>query len=164
VPSLSRRSLVLRSLGVDPLLHPASVPVRRRTQAGERVHVYLDVSGSVDRIRGALYGAVLDVRERVHPRIHLFSTKVADVTLGELRRGKCESTGGTDIGCVAGHMQAHRVRRALIVTDGFVGPPRGAHHETLSRARLAVGYVGENVNERDLAGVADYGRRVPLGG
>ena len=46
----------------------------------QRVHVYVDVSGSVDAIRGALYGAVLDFREQVHPVVHLFSTKVADVT------------------------------------------------------------------------------------
>jgi hypothetical protein len=126
------------------------------------VHVYLDVSGSVDGIRDALYGAVLDLRDRVHDRVHLFSTEVVDVSLEELRRGACRSTGGTDIGCVARHVEVQRVRRALIVTDGFTGVPRGSDRTALERARLAVAWVGPNVNDRDLAEVADVARRVPL--
>ncbi len=164
LPSFNRRSIVLRALGVEPLLHPALVATQRPVPSGERVHIYLDVSGSVEGVRNALYGAVLDVRERVHPQVHLFSTKVADVSLGELREGKCATTGGTDIGCVAEHMKTNRVRRALIVTDGFVGRPVGSHEATLAQARLAIGYVGDAVNESDLVEVANYGRRVPLGG
>lgn len=57
----------------------------------------------------------------VFPKIHLFSTKVSDSTVAELRAGKRLSTGGTDIACVAEHMQRHQVRRAVLVTDGFVG-------------------------------------------
>jgi hypothetical protein len=57
--------------------------------------------------------------------VHLFSTQVADISLGELRAGVCKSTGGTNIACVAAHMEANRVRRTLIVTDGWVGKPCG---------------------------------------
>ena len=102
-----------------------------------------------------LYGAVLDCEELVFPTIHLFSDQVADITVGELRRGTCRTTGGTDIACVASHMLRNEVRRAVLVTDGWVGLPSGQHKETLATARLAVAYLGA-VNELDLASVADY--------
>ena len=103
-----------------------------RFRAGQRVHVYLDVSGSMEAVKNALYGAVLDCQAFVHPTVHLFSTEVADISLAELRRGVCKSTGGTDIACVAAHMAANRVRRALLVTDGWVGKPHGQHLRTLA--------------------------------
>lgn len=163
IPGLGRRSMVLRALGHDPLLHPGWAAWRRSVPSGERVHVYIDVSGSMDSVKGALYGAVLDCETLVHRTVHLFSTKIADITLAQLRRGVCRSTGGTDIDCVAGHMAAHRIRRALIITDGWVGTPRGAHHVTLAGARLAVAYLGPRVNRADLAAVADHTAALSLG-
>src|SRR3546814_4048746 len=99
---MARRSMILRALGEDPLLHPGEVAWRRKAPSGERVHVYLDVSGSMDAVKGALYGAVLDCEMLVHPVVHLFSSRVADISLAELRRGVCKSTGGTDIACEIG--------------------------------------------------------------
>ena len=163
IPAFDRRTTVLRALGHPPLLHDAAVPVRRRARSGERVHIYVDVSGSMDAVKGPLYGAVLDCRHDVHPSIHLFSTRVADVSLGELRRGVCRSTGGTDIACVAEHMERTRIRRALIITDGYVGQPRGAHLATLSRAMLAVAYYGTAVCDTDLAAVAACIATLPIG-
>jgi hypothetical protein len=123
IPTLGRRTSVLRALGYEPLLHTGPVAWRRQVPAGQRVHVYLDVSGSMDGVKNALYGAILDSQAYVHPTVHLFSTEVADVSLSELRAGVCKSTGGTNIVCVATHMEANRVRRGLIVTDGWVGKP-----------------------------------------
>ena len=163
IPCLGRRSVVLRSLGVEPLLHANQVPWRHSVRSGERVHVYLDVSGSMDSVKGPLYGAVLDCQSLVHPAVHLFSTKVADVSLAEMRRGVCKSDGGTDIDCVATHMAANRVRRALLVTDGWVGIPEGAHQRTLSEASLAVAYLGSNVNRTDLKAVANHTANLFLG-
>jgi hypothetical protein len=155
IPALDRRSAVLRALGHQPLLHYGAVPWRRVIRAGG-VHVYMDVSGSMEPVKNALYGAVLDCREHVHGTIHLFSTAIADISLDELRRGISRSTGGTDIACVARHMSKHRIRRALILTDGWVGAPRGAHRDTLAKAKLAVAYLGATCNMTDLASVADY--------
>ena len=123
---------------------------------GDRVHVYVDVSGSMKHILQELYGAILDCIDLVEPIVHLFSTKIADVTLTELRAGKCASTGGTDIRCVADHITRHRIRRALLITDGYVGTPHGEHHDTLAKARIAVAYLGANVHEQDLAAVANH--------
>ena len=64
----------------------------------------------MDAVKGPLYAAVLDCEALVERTVHLFSTRVADVSLAELRRGVCKTTGGTDIGCVAAHMPP-RIRR-----------------------------------------------------
>ena len=156
IPIFDRRSVVLQGLGVEPLLHRGFVSVRRRTPVGERVHVYLDVSGSMDGVKGALYGAILDCKEFVDPTVHLFSTEVSDISLDEVRRGIVRSTGGTDIACVADHLAKYRIRRACIITDGWVGSPAGHHLETLARTKLAVAYIGDGVNTDDLAQVANH--------
>ena len=156
IPTLGRRTSVLRALGFEPLLHAGNVPWRRRIPAGERVHVYLDVSGSMDGVKNALYGAILDCEACIHPTVHLFSTEVADIDLAGLRAGICKTTGGTAIACVAEHMEAKRIRRALIVTDGWVGKPRGRHLQTLSAATLAVALLGASTNTVDLSAVADF--------
>jgi len=163
VPSLSRRSMVLHAIGVAPLLHTGTVAWRHPVRQGARVHVYLDVSGSMDDVLRELYGAVLDCADHVHSTIHLFSSKVADVSLSDLRRGVCHSTGGTEIACVAEHMREHGVRRAVLVTDGWVGIPRGGHLEALSQVRLGVAYLGEQSNQTDLQAVATHTVVLPQG-
>ena len=128
------------------------------------MHVYIDVSGSMQDLKDALYGAVLDCRDYVCPQVHLFSTQVADISLHDLDRGICRSTGGTDIACVAEHMATHRVRRALLLTDGWVGSPSGQHRSVLGDARLAVAFAGDNVNVDDLRAVIDFSETLPAGG
>jgi hypothetical protein len=120
-----RRTTVMRAMGHEPLLQPIATSRPRRIPASDKVHVYVDVSGSVTGFTGMLYGAVLDCREYVHPTVHLFSTMIADVTLAELRDGVSRTTGGTNLDCVAQHMLDHDVRRAVMLTDGIVGnlPP-----------------------------------------
>jgi hypothetical protein len=147
---------VLRALGHPPLLHQGENQWRRPWRRGERVHVYLDVSGSMDPVKGALYGAALDCAELLHPAIHLFSNQVTDIGLAELRRGVCRTTGGTDIACVAEHMAAHRVRRAVLITDGWVGQAKGQHRDTLARARIGVALLGHAVHRDDLEAVTDH--------
>lgn len=138
VPRSDRRSVVTRALGGRTLLHRCDVPMRRVVPKGLRVHVYVDVSGSIGSLVGPLYAAVLTCREVVHPVIHLFSTIVADVTLDDLRRGVCKTTGGTCIECVAQHMSRNRVRRAVLVTDGIVGTPSAAAAAVLNSSLIGV--------------------------
>ncbi|MBT5266883.1 MAG: hypothetical protein HOL85_18745, partial [Rhodospirillaceae bacterium] len=155
VPILDRRSIVMRSLGVQPLLYSGAATQRRRTDAGDRVHVYVDVSGSMTGIIGAVYGAIHDCLEWVHPVIHLFSDSVSDANPREISNGIVRSTGGTDIVCVASHMDVNKVRRACIITDGWVGKPTGGHFETLAQAKLGVALIGDSVNPSDLSEVAN---------
>ena len=162
IPQLDRRALVQRALGYAPLLYRAQLPMRRVLPAGERVHVYLDVSGSIAGIKGMLYGAVLDCRADVHPTIHLFSAAIADVSLAELSRGVCRSTGGTDVRCIAEHIQRHRVKRALIITDGYVGTPSRTLCETLARTVIAVAYT-PSFSTYDLAPFTNFSATLPIG-
>jgi hypothetical protein len=73
-----------------------------------------------------------------------------------LRNGVRITTGGTDIDCVAKHIDSHKVHRALLITDGWVGKPIGRHHEVLHRTKLAVAYMGDSTNAADLATVANF--------
>ena len=156
IPLPSRRGTVLRALGTTPMLHPATLEVSRRRPQGARVHVYVDVSGSVAPLIGALYSAVLRAQRWVHPVVHLFSTRVENVTLAQLRRGACRTTNGTSIECVAEHIRANGVQRAAIITDGWVGRPRGRDRDTLRAVRLGIALTPDGSNDRDLAGVVDH--------
>lgn len=120
------------------------------------MHVYADVSGSMNELKAVLYGTILGCREFVHPRIHLFSTEVVDVTVNQLRKGECRSTGGTDIACVADHMRRNKVRRAVILTDGFVGVPSGMDKSTLSQAVLGVALTPGSRTRGDLQEVTNH--------
>jgi len=164
IPSLDRRTLVLRALGCEPLLHGSTIDSAHRVPRGDRVHVYIDVSGSMEELREAVYGAVVDCAAFVHRRVHLFSTAVVDLGLPDLRRGMCATTGGTDIACVAAHLRTHDIHRAVIITDGWVGVPSGGDHATLSRTRLGVCYIGGTSNVNDLAGVAHVTAHLATGG
>lgn len=155
VPSWDRRALVAAGLGWQPLLYAAGLTTRRRRPTGHRVHVYLDVSGSIGPLVGPLYGAVLACGDLVHPVVHLFSTAVSDARLPELTRGVCRSTGGTDIACVAAHIKAQGVRRAVLVTDGFVGRPGLEHAQVLRAIRLGVALTPGPSTRADLEGLAD---------
>jgi hypothetical protein len=145
LPSRARRDVVLGLLGSPLLLHEQAVELPARVRAGERVHVYLDVSGSVAPVVSVLAAAVRDCSAFVHPVIHAFSTVVADASIADLASGRFRTTGGTDIACVAEHARANGVRRAVIVTDGFVGTPVGAAADTLAGMRLAAAYTSHNV-------------------
>ena len=149
IPTHDRRAIVLRALGVPPALYTHEIPWPGR-QAVQPVHVYLDVSGSIAGLKGALYGAVNDCRPLVHSTIHLFSTAVHDITFDELRRGVCRSTGGTSIECVAAHIRARGVRRAVIVTDGFVGVAGETAGQSLRAAHLGVALTPGIHHRRDL--------------
>ena len=136
---LRRADFVRQALGVPSLLHPerlmAPGVVRR-----DQVHVYLDVSGSMDAALPALYATLSSLSGLLHPKVHLFSTRIDDIDLRQLARGVRVTTGGTDIAPVTRHAIKHRVRRALFVTDGWVGKVPDEHARELAErgARFAV--------------------------
>jgi hypothetical protein len=144
MPSRARRDVVMGLLGSPILLNEGSVATRGVTRAGERVHVYLDVSGSVAGLVGVLSAAILDCSAFVHPVVHAFSTTVSDCSIADLRAGRFRTTGGTDVACIAEHARSNGVRRAVLLTDGYVGRPVGLHATTLAGMRIAVAYTGNH--------------------
>ncbi|MFO1540940.1 MAG: hypothetical protein ACKOTZ_10960 [Chloroflexota bacterium] len=131
----SRRDVVAGLLGSPILLHEHAVTDRERIPVTQRVHVYLDVSGSVYALLPALMASIRDCAAFVHPVVHAFSTAVVDHSFADLRLGRIRSTGGTDIACVVAHAREHRIRRAVIVSDGVVGRPSRADAATLAAMR-----------------------------
>jgi hypothetical protein len=120
VPDLrDRRAAVIRGLGRPALLNVGEIAVTRRGRG--RADVYLDVSGSVDTMLPALYGALRTLRAWVAPDVHLFSTGIATVSLDRLCAGQVQTTGGTDLACVLAHIAERRPKKALVITDGYVG-------------------------------------------
>jgi len=135
-----RRAAVRAACGQSPLLYQARMeaPGLRRV---ERTHVYVDVSGSMAAVLPLLYGALVPLLGYLHPQVHLFSTLVRDINPKELRSGRVSSTWGTEIACVTGHLLEQGVRRALILTDGWVGTPPSSHLKDLRERRARVGVV-----------------------
>ena len=130
----TRQDFVRQALGVATLLHPERL-VARRAVFRERIHVYLDVSGSMDAVLPGLYATLASLSRFLHPQLHLFSTRIDDIDLADLRRGLRVTTGGTDISPVTRHAVRHEVRRALFVTDGWVGKVPVEHAHVLSRRK-----------------------------
>ena len=80
----------------------------------------------------------------------------------ELERGLLRTGGGTSIECIARHIEAEQIRRALILTDGHVGYPSAETARTLSKTRLAVAWVGESPSNSDLGRFAGRSMRLAL--
>ena len=72
-----------------------------------------------------LLGLLLPYVAKGDALIFQFSTQVAPLSLADLRRGRLNTTGGTDINCVLAHiLQAEpKVERMLLLTDGATGAP-----------------------------------------
>jgi hypothetical protein len=128
---------VRAAVGLPVLLHRAELAGPTLARA-ERVHVYLDVSGSMTLLIPAIYAALRPFLGLRHERVHLFSTEVCDVALQELARGRVWGTGGTAIDCVSEHLLEQRITRALIITDGWVGDVPPADLRRIKRRRVRV--------------------------
>ncbi len=153
IPHKDRRATVQRLMGGQPMLYgsPSTTTALRAT---ERIHVYLDVSYSMDEVVAALYGAMRTCEQWMHREVHLFSTTVSDLSFKQLKQGVIVSGGGTNINCVAQHVQAHRVKRALLLTDGYVGELSDKAKDVFRGMALVVGLAGISSTPQHLAGIA----------
>jgi hypothetical protein len=114
---VDRRAAVYELLGSEPLAYRAE-SWARSSRVYEPIHVYVDVSGSMDHLLPLIYAALRPLLPLIHKKIHLFSTVIRDVRPAAIHRGISETTQGTDLGCVLGHILNNRIRRALLITDG----------------------------------------------
>lgn len=127
-----RHAVVARAYGLDPMLYRRA-SLRRGPRAG-RARVFLDVSASMQEYVPLLYGALVSLRPFVHPELLLFSTRVAPLNMAKLAEGKFLTTGGTDIECVLKHVHARRIRKALVITDGYVGRPGSGQAQAIRQS------------------------------
>ncbi len=135
-------------------------PATTRARVHERLaaaHVYVDVSGSMTALLPHLLGLLLPYVIRREAEVYQFSTEVAPFPLAELRSGSIRSTFGTSIVCVLEHMlEAPQLRRALVLTDGYVGPAPGNLTGELAQRDIEVNVVlpHESPWARDLEPIA----------
>ncbi|MBI5491260.1 MAG: hypothetical protein HY905_28275 [Deltaproteobacteria bacterium] len=125
-----RREAAFLALGYWPAFWRAASIAPE--ESCERVHVYLDVSGSTQEYQRLLYGLTLRLGDEIGSPVYLFSNAVEPVTLGELEAGQRRTTGGTDFDCVIAHALDRNFTRVVVVTDGM-GPLGDA---LVARARI----------------------------
>jgi hypothetical protein len=53
-------------------------------------------------------------------------------------------------------MRDHRVHRAVIITDGYVGTPGATSRATLESCRIGVALTGPSITRKDLGAFADH--------
>ena len=116
-----RRAQVLAQFGTSSLLQ------RHRLQETdflirERIHLYLDVSGSVAGYLPQLYGALQSFVHHFQPVVHLFSYKVRHRPIAALHLGEVVADQGTSLQAVVDHRSRLPHAPALIVTDGISEP------------------------------------------
>lgn len=132
-----RKAWLREAWGDAVPMHRTDLPGRTLTRRGQ-VHVYLDVSGSMEGVIRPLYAALASLTPWLAPQVQLFSTRIAGIPIAGLRRGQVLTTGGTHIDCVTGHILGQKVERALIVTDGWVGRVSGEHAQALKQRRVRI--------------------------
>ena len=130
-------------LGVAGLLWNQHGPVSQlRHELEPPAHVYLDVSGSMGSLLPRLLGLLVPYVQSGRAEVFQFSTRVEPLPLARLRGGELTTTYGTGIACVLEHAFADpRLRRAVILTDGYTGAAADGHRARLDERRLALHVV-----------------------
>jgi hypothetical protein len=119
IPSFGRRETYMLQAGMNPVFYTCSTRVMDRTEEG--VHLYLDVSGSMDELVPFWLSLIHQLKDQIGPQIWGFSNKVFKTTMKEVAAGQFQTTYGTDLDCVARHALEKRFKKILVVTDGQLG-------------------------------------------
>lgn len=115
-----------RSLGAPSTLW--SQPGKTRARVPDvpgKAYIYLDVSGSMSQVLPYLMGLLVPYVVNAQAEVFQFSTMIQPMPFENLKTGQVRTTGGTNINCVMQHLLADesRVRKALVLTDGYTGYP-----------------------------------------
>lgn len=117
VPHIGRREAFLLAAGYYPAFYRALMPAIDDDH--RRVHLYVDVSGSVEPYLSDLFGLIAHLGDWLGPQVYAFSNEVVPLDLEAVRRGEYRTTWGTDFDCIARHALEHKFRRILVMTDGY---------------------------------------------
>ena len=140
------RVRMARTLGAPAPMLFSGVLLERRPDP-VRVTIYVDVSGSMNRVLPYLWRALLSLRREIHPTLFWFSNRVVPASDHDLDRGQLPTTGGTEIGAVITHAMQHLPQgtAALVLTDGYLEPVPAARSAALKLAGISLhlGVVGD---------------------
>jgi hypothetical protein len=136
-----------RMLGAQSTLWAQPGEIKARIpERPSKAYVYLDVSGSMNYILPYLLGLLLPYVYKGRAEVFQFSTEIAAMSLADLRNGKINTTGGTNINCVLEHVLkvVPKVERVLLLTDGMTGAPTTQLAQSLSEHNLRMNVVLPN--------------------
>lgn len=115
--SPSRRDIARMVItGQMPVMWSVSKTRQSKKEVG--VAIYLDVSGSVQSYLPKIIRMIVSMKREIE-LVYGFSTEVKDHTMSDLKRGKIDTTGGTDFDCVAKHILEKEYSKCIIITDGY---------------------------------------------
>lgn len=89
----------------------------------QRLHVYLDVSGSFHLQLPQVIAVLRELEPWLGPHLWQFSTEVSPLSPADLRAGRFASTCGTSLAAVITHAAERRFRRILVISDGRFETP-----------------------------------------
>lgn len=121
IPFYARKQITLITGGYYPLFFPGrffSRDIENRFSA-----VYIDFSGSTRDYKDKIYFLLQELKDFFKGPYFLFSTRVKEVSLDDIKKGHAIS-GGTNIDAVLMHINENKFKKALIITDGLFDSPR----------------------------------------
>jgi hypothetical protein len=123
-----------------------------------KAFIYLDVSGSMGEVLPRLLTLITPYARKGLAEVYQFSTTVEPLPYDRLKTGYVRTTGGTNINCVMQHIMENtpKIRRVLILTDGFTGEPNDSLKTRLQEQRLYIHVVvpAEESSTEDLESIA----------
>ena len=146
----------------NPVLYNSKTFVNElKSESKTKTFVYLDVSGSVNEAIKEMMPLLLKPYKNNECSLFVFSTVVCPVTYKDLKFGRYESTGGTDINCIFDHYfslpKNKQVKKILILTDGYTGKVRNDYEYRIKKNNIKVycGLFGK-YNKKDLENITTY--------
>ncbi|MAA80240.1 MAG: hypothetical protein CL916_13380 [Deltaproteobacteria bacterium] len=146
-----RKTFAMMQTGIQPLLFQGKTPHRETLTP---VSIYVDVSGSMNPYISHVSNAVISCSQYLNEDIFLFSTKISSIHINEFQKGSYNTTSGTDITAVAKHIHENKVKTAVILTDGFVGPVPKQYLKACRNAAIQV-ILTEDGYKDDLIPIAN---------
>ncbi|MEQ9029327.1 MAG: vWA domain-containing protein, partial [Aggregatilineales bacterium] len=123
-----------------------------------KAYIYLDVSGSMAQVLPYLVGLLVPYVANKKAEVFQFSTTIKPLPFADLKRGQIQTTGGTNINCIMEHLlgDKNKVRRALLLTDGYTGYPSNEDIQLTRDHKISVHVVmpADNHTEEELQIIA----------
>ncbi|MEO0241260.1 MAG: hypothetical protein ABIM83_07370 [candidate division WOR-3 bacterium] len=117
IPFPSRRETLFICRGIYPFFF--SRILIQRVPFYKRPKIYIDVSGSTKEYWSFVYEICYFLKDVILEPIYIFSNKVYEITLRDLKEGKIKTTYGTDFDSIAKHAIQNDFKKILVITDGY---------------------------------------------